>query len=73
MKQNRVRAVIDIGSHSLRLHIGEVLRKGVVRNLEQLWVPVGVGRDTFSRGYVSQSTILDILNIIKNFQQALER
>lgn len=72
MKKSRIRAVIDIGSHSMRLYVGEVVRKGVVKPLESLWVPVAVGRDTFARGYVSQGTILDMIRIIKNFKEVMD-
>ena len=72
MKKSRVRAVIDIGSHSMRLHVGEVVRKGVVKPLENLWVPVAVGKDTFTMGYVTQGTILDMIRIIRNFKEVME-
>jgi len=71
MKNIRIRAVIDIGSHSMRLYVGEVLRKGVVRTLENLWVPVTVGMDIFTRGYVTQGTILDMTRIIKNYKEVI--
>lgn len=72
MKRNRIKAIIDIGSHSLQLHVGEIVRRGVVRSLEELFVPIAVGRDTFTRGYVTQGTILDMIRIIKNYRQVLE-
>ncbi len=71
VKKNRLRAVIDLGSHSLRIFIGEVVRKGVVRQIEYLWVPVFLGNDLFSSGKISNSSISEVINILKNFQEVM--
>ena len=44
MKKNRLAAVIDIGSHALRLTIGESSGKNQIRQVEFLWVPVAIGK-----------------------------
>lgn len=72
MKKSRLRAVIDVGSHAIRMYIGEVVRKGVVRKIEYLWVPIAIGNDTFSRGMVSNSTITEVVRILKNFREVLQ-
>jgi len=72
MKKNRMRAVIDIGSHSIRMYIGEIVRKGVVRQLDHLWIPIAIGNDTFTQGLVKNGTITEVINILRNFKDVLE-
>lgn len=72
MKKDRMIAVIDIGSHSIKAHIAETGRSGKIKPLEYLWVPIAIGRDTFSRGTVSNSTIHEAINVIKNFKEVID-
>ena len=70
-KDNRFRAVIDIGSHSTRLLIAQVIRKGVYKQIEKLWIPIQIGKDTFSQGFVTTQTISEVIRVIRNFQEVL--
>lgn len=65
-------AVVDIGSTSLRMEIAEVSPEGEVRTLESLQQPVLLGKDTFARGRIEQSTIEDSVNILKGFRRVME-
>ncbi|OHD54723.1 MAG: hypothetical protein A2Y33_01745 [Spirochaetes bacterium GWF1_51_8] len=65
-------AVIDIGSHSIRMTIGEIVRKGSFKTIEHLWVPVLIGRDTFSKGVVSNQTVRDLINVIRQYQEVMK-
>ncbi len=72
MKKEKLIAVIDIGSHSIKMHIGEILKKNDIKHVEYLWAPVAIGKDIFSKGMVSNSTILDVTNAINNFKEVLD-
>ncbi len=72
MKKNKLIAVIDIGSHSIRLFIGYIQRKGSFKEIEKLWVPIPIGLDTFTTGVVSNPTILNMINVIKNFKKVID-
>lgn len=70
-KKNKLIAVIDVGAHSMRLNIGQLVRKGVFTPVEQLWVPITIGKDTFSKGIVSNRTIKDVLSVLRNFKEVI--
>jgi exopolyphosphatase/guanosine-5'-triphosphate,3'-diphosphate pyrophosphatase len=71
MKNDKTIAFIDIGSHSIKMHIGEKLRKDHIRQIEYLWVPVAIGRDTFSRGMVGNATIQEVISVVKRFKEVM--
>ena len=54
--QTRPVAVIDIGSSSIRMAIGEILSDGSIRLLEALSRDVDLGHDTFTRGRINRKT-----------------
>ena len=70
-KNIKLAGVIDIGSHAVRLHIGEILRKGKIHILENLWVPIAIGKDTFANRTISNQTISELLRILKNFKKSI--
>ncbi len=72
MKKNKLIAVIDIGSHSVRMYIGYSQRKGSFKEIERLWVPVPIGLDTFTTGAVGNQTILNLIGVIKNFKKVID-
>lgn len=71
-KVNKLTAVIDIGAHSIRLFIGYIVRIGVFKEVERLWVPIPLGMDTFSTGVISNQTIQNVINIIKKFKEMMD-
>ena len=63
-------AAIDVGSHSLRMCLAEMSRKGF-NKLETLSVPVELGRDTFSNGKISHKVLAEVVDYLLNFEQKM--
>ncbi len=64
-------AVIDIGSSSVRMLIGE--RHGQeIRIVEKLRNPITIGKDTFYNGSISQDTINQVLVHLENYKQLIK-
>jgi len=66
-------AVVDIGTTSIRMSIGEIRGKNQVRTIEALYQAVDLGKDTFSTGAVKSSTIEDCVRILKGYKVILEQ
>ena len=64
-------AVIDIGTSSIRMAIGEIRADGSVRELETLSQAVALGKDTFSRGEIRRSTIEDAVRVLTRYRELL--
>lgn len=65
-------SVIDIGAHSTKMQIGSISETGKIKKIEDLWVPIPIGKDTFNKGVVTNSTISDLINILKNFKTVMD-
>jgi exopolyphosphatase / guanosine-5'-triphosphate,3'-diphosphate pyrophosphatase len=65
-------AVIDVGSRSLRLAIGEAAPGRPLRRLETLEAPVAIGVDTFSKGRISAATTEAVVKTLADFLLVLE-
>ena len=50
-------AAIDVGSNAMRMVIGEVDGSGGVNVIENIRLPVRLGQDVFSKGYLEEKTI----------------
>ncbi len=50
-------AAIDVGSNAMRMVVGEVDEAWRVNTLENIRLPVRLGQDVFSKGYLEQGTI----------------
>ena len=75
-----LKAVIDIGSTSIRMVMAEVHPEKEVRILESLTQSVSLGRDTFTKRRISSSSIVlcidalrDFLAVAKNYQLNIEK
>lgn len=68
----RTIAVIDVGTSSVRMAIGEVDRHGGVRLLENLSQGVSLGKDTFTRGEISRETIEECVQALRSYRRKLE-
>lgn len=70
-RSGAIAAIIDIGSHSVKMTIaqGEQTRMTV---LEDAWVPVAVGTDTFEKGAVSNTTLAELITILSRFKSLAE-
>src|SRR4051812_18192738 len=65
-------AVIDIGTSSIRMAIAEIQSGGGVRTLETLSQAVNLGKDTFTRGYITKSTIEDCARVLRSYRRMLK-
>lgn len=72
MDKQKLIAVIDIGSHTVKLYVGEILRKKQIKLLDYLWVPVAIGKDTLARGLITNATIHEVSQSIKNYTEVIE-
>src|SRR5687768_7506327 len=71
-KPARQVAVIDIGTASIRMAIGEIAGDASVRTLETLTQSANLGRDTFTRGTISKATIEECVRILKSYRRVLK-
>ena len=63
--------VIDIGSSSIKLIIGEK-EKDEIKILESLKNPIPLGVNTFLKGRISQDTINQTINFLERYKQVLQ-
>lgn len=70
-RSTRQVAVIDIGTTSIRMAIGEIHAEGEVRTLETLSQRVDLGKDTFTRGAISKGTIEDCVRALRSYRRIL--
>ena len=71
-KNARLAAVIDIGASAIRMEIAEISENGELRTLEQLRQGCLLGKDTFTKGRIQQSTIRECVEILQGFQRVME-
>lgn len=64
-------AVIDIGSNSIRMVIGQVLPDGRLEILERLWRAVRLGQDTFCNGRLRTETMRSAVSILRDYRHIL--
>jgi len=65
-------AVIDIGTTSLRMAIGEIHGDGGIRTLETLLRAVAIGKDTFTNGTIERATIEDCVRALTSYREVLD-
>jgi exopolyphosphatase / guanosine-5'-triphosphate,3'-diphosphate pyrophosphatase len=70
-KTTRQVAVIDIGSASIRMAIGQISDNGEVSTLDSLSQAVDLGRDAFTRGFISRQTIEDSVRVLKSYRKIM--
>ncbi|MFW6367178.1 MAG: HD domain-containing protein, partial [bacterium] len=63
--------VIDVGAHTIRLQIAQVLPEGGVQILEDLAQPIALGRDVFTRGRIPGAKISRAGRILTDFAEKL--
>lgn len=64
-------AVIDIGTTSIRMAIGEIGLEGNIRILERLSQAVRLGKDTFTRGSIKRSTREECVRVMRSYRRKL--
>jgi exopolyphosphatase/guanosine-5'-triphosphate,3'-diphosphate pyrophosphatase len=67
----RLKAVIDVGSTSIRMVVAQVDEAGGVKTLDSLSQSVAIGSDTFTGGRISRGTIEDCVKVLRNFATVL--
>ncbi len=65
-------AAIDAGSNALRLIVGNVNDSWQVETVENVRLPVRLGRDAFSNGMLQERTIQQAVNAFLHFQRVAE-
>jgi len=65
-------AVIDIGTTSIRMAIGEISEDGGVRTLESLSQAVSLGMDTFAERRIGKATIENCVRVLKSYRKILQ-
>ena len=74
MSEERTRknfSAIDVGSNSIRMKIAEVAKDCKIKVLESARYPVDLGRDTFSIGKISFSTLIKTSEILQGFKKLM--
>ncbi len=64
-------AVIDIGTTAIRMTIAQKDELMMIKPLESLQHGLSLGRDTFSKGYLSRESIEECVRTLKIFMQKL--
>lgn len=64
-------AAIDIGSHAMRMRIGEIKQDGSFKELESFRKLVSLGHDTFTTGRVSFETVDRVCDMLSIFKQTM--
>lgn len=68
----RLVAVIDIGTSSIRMAIGEITEDGMTRTVETLTQAVAIGKDTFTGRKISRSTIEGCVRVLSSYRVVLD-
>jgi exopolyphosphatase/guanosine-5'-triphosphate,3'-diphosphate pyrophosphatase len=63
-------AVIDIGSHSISMMIGEVEKKGI-KILEDVKGFTQIGRDVFNYGHIKYDSIINVIETLLKFKKLM--
>lgn len=67
-----LKAVIDVGSTSIRMAVAQIHEDGRYQMLDTLHQSVAIGSDTFTRGSISRSTIKDAVKVLSSFSTVLQ-
>ena len=68
----RVAAVIDVGSTAIRMEVAELAPDGTMRVLDSLQQPVHLGKDSFTKGRILQSTLEECVKILKGYRRVMQ-
>ena len=70
MRRNLI-AAIDVGSHAIRMKIGEINRAGIFKELESFRKIAVLGHDTFTTQKMSFESVDKICQILSDFQKTM--
>lgn len=68
----KVVAAIDVGSHALRMKIGELNKSGKFKELENIRKIAVLGHDTFTKGKLSFDSVDQICDLLKLFKKSFD-
>lgn len=63
---------IDVGSNAVRMCIGE-LNKSEIEVLENFRVPIRLGEDSFSKGYIDDNNLRELLRAFVQFEKEFSK
>ncbi len=66
-----LKAVIDIGSTSIRMVVAEILDEANYRMLDTLTQSVSIGNDSFTRQHISSATTEACVSVLRNFSAVI--
>lgn len=66
-------AAIDVGSNAMRLAVGRVEPGSVIQTVANVREPVRLGKDVFSKGFLSRPTIQRAVSAFQNFKATIDR
>ena len=66
-------SAIDVGSNAMRMVVGEVDESWHVKTVENIRLPVRLGQDVFSNGYLEEKTIQQTEEAFLHFKHVAER
>ncbi|MBK77518.1 MAG: exopolyphosphatase [Flavobacteriaceae bacterium] len=64
-------AAIDVGSNAIRMLISNVIiqnKKTFIQKNSLIRLPIRLGEDSFTKGYISESKILNLIDAFKSFK-----
>jgi len=68
----KVVAAIDVGSHALRMKIGELNKSGKFKELENIRKIAVLGHDTFTKGKLSFESVDHVCDLLKLFKKSFD-
>jgi exopolyphosphatase/guanosine-5'-triphosphate,3'-diphosphate pyrophosphatase len=69
--ENRLVAVLEIGSTGVRLLVAQIQDGGQWTVIDNAGRPVALGRDVFNSGELSRESLLECLSVLQNFKELL--
>jgi exopolyphosphatase/guanosine-5'-triphosphate,3'-diphosphate pyrophosphatase len=69
--ENRLVAVIEIGSTGVRLLIAQMHGDGQWKVMDRAGRPIVLGRDVFNSGELSRESLLECITVLRNFRELL--
>jgi len=67
----KLAAVVELGTTSIRMAVGQVDETGHFLILDNLQQAVAIGKDTFTKGLIEQATIEECVQALRSFRNAL--
>jgi exopolyphosphatase/pppGpp-phosphohydrolase len=65
-------SAIDVGSNAMRMVIGEVDESWQINTIENIRLPVRLGQDVFSKGYLEEKTLQQTEEAFLHFKHVAE-